>query len=145
MPDRVIAYERDAMQGKPMPRNISKPIDKMCFLALTYLHRLYRSGAATKDEAAAQKNQMLAILDEAAREAEVKDAVIRDVALAHRDTEAALTAYRKGDWSDASDLTVNRLCELLETIDYALNPRWKPLEAVNSALGGKGINNTAKA
>lgn len=58
-PEMVFEFERQAMNGDPMPRGLSQ-VDQLLYLQLRALYYQYRAGWITRDKGTEDKKRLLA-------------------------------------------------------------------------------------
>ncbi len=85
-----LSYERAAMRGEPMPRDLVFP-DQLMYQSLALLYVRYRAGAVTREQAAAEKRQLLREHETFVYRWKLGDHYAETI----KKTELAATAYRK--------------------------------------------------
>lgn len=107
-PDAWKSWEREAMNGKPMPDCLSLP-DQMAYIAMRYLYKSYRAGALSKSTATAEKRMIRQQYDRAVEQAAFDAKLAAHQALVTRETELAASTCRK----DPTPENAHRLCDVL--------------------------------
>lgn len=97
----VLEFERAAMKGEQIPRGLSG-VEQGKFWGLSYLYKLYRGGYISREDAAAEKNRLLAAFKKAERMMEF---------------QRRLTEYTAGLWRTVG--ACNRAYHQERTLEHA--------------------------
>lgn len=100
-----LSYERAAMRGDPMPDDLSFP-DQLMYQALALLYTRYRLKTITREQASAEKKQLLREHETFCYRWKLGDHYVETI----KKTELAASAYRK-------ERTLENADKLLEAIE----------------------------
>lgn len=100
-----LSYERAAMRGDPMPRDLAFP-DQLMYQSLALLYARYRASTITREQASAEKKQLLREHETFVYRWKLGDHYVETI----KKTELAASAYRK-------ERTLENADKLIEAIE----------------------------
>lgn len=87
-------YEKEAMRGEPMPKDLSL-VDQMAYQALASMHSRFRSGAITREQGALEKQKLSLEYNKAVNQRQRESNMAQHYAEQNIRIESAANSYAK--------------------------------------------------
>ena len=98
----MFPYEREAMDGAPMPSGLSL-LDQFCFQTLSLIYDRYRRGFITRDQAIMDKKKLIGDRNKRLSEVEFSERLAKKNAILWKNIETAADEWEKTKSREAGE------------------------------------------